>query len=297
MKFALVTDNSKDKSYVCRNNEFIRFDYTNMSRKYKLLGFWNLPALFDGTFVNLNYNEIPDEDYDIIFAAIEKDYRNLDKLKKLYPNAKILGCFKEVWNQNINVRNYVINNTYGFISPFTHIDIFSKYNLNRPINDIRIPQPINITYLQKEFDCEKKNKIFLYSNTWASGRNSKWSNKFLDSLPYEYKITKEILNVYEHTELWKECKFMINLDPTTNYGLQSLQCAALGTIMIGSNNDCQKELFPDLATTDEYHILEKLNQLINDNDYYKNTLKYATNLLNSKFSMGAVKAQIKKEIL
>jgi len=87
---------------------------------------------------------------------------------------------------------------------------------------------------------------------------------------------------------------MINLDPTTNYGIQSLQCAALGTIMIGSNNDCQKELFPDLVGTDESYLLDKLSQLINDKKYYETTLKYANNLLYSKYSMDVVKTKIEK---
>jgi len=294
MKFALITDNSRDKSYICRAGEFIRFDYTNMSKKYRLLGFWQLPALFDGTFINLKYNEIPDEDYDIIFAAIEKDSSNLDKIKKIYPNAKVYGCFKEIWNQNINVRNYVINNTEGFISPYTNIDIFDKFGLIRPKHDIRIPQPIDINYLQSEFNCDKKNKIFLYSNTWAAGRTSNWSKNFLDALPYEYKTAQSIDDPYTHTNAWKECKFMINLDPTINYGIQSLQCAALGTIMIGSNNDCQKELFPDLIGTGESYLLGKLNRLINDKKYYEDTLKYATNLLYSKYSINAIKTEIEK---
>tara|TARA_R110000782_G_C14716764_1_gene403748 strand:+ start:128 stop:928 length:801 start_codon:yes stop_codon:yes gene_type:complete len=265
-----------------------------MSKKYRLLGFWQLPALFNGTFINLKYNAVPDEEYDIIFAAIEKDSNNLDTIKKLYPDARIFGCFKEIWNQNIDVRNYVIDNTEGFISPYTNIDIFDKFGLNRPIYDIRIPQPIDIDYLQTKFNCKKENKIFLYSNTWAQGRSSNWSEKFLQSLPYEYKTAQSVDDPYRHTETWKECKFMINLDPTTNYGIQSLQCAALGTIMIGSNNDCQKELFPDLVGTDESYLLDKLSQLINDKKYYETTLKYANNLLYSKYSMDVVKTKIEK---
>ena len=64
--------------------------------------------------------------------------------------------------------------------------------------------------------------------------------------------------------------------------------------MVGSNNDCQKELFPDLVGTNELYLLGKLNQLINDKKYYEDTLKYATNLLYSKYSINAIKTKIEK---
>ena len=83
IKFAVATDNSAEPSYYCKDNKFYRSttkqDVTTTDLPYS--AFWTYPALFDGHFINLTNSIYPDEQFDLIFAAIECNAEYLDILK------------------------------------------------------------------------------------------------------------------------------------------------------------------------------------------------------------------------
>ncbi len=59
----------------------------------------------------MNNSIYPQENFDIIFAAIECDVKHLKVLRVMYPNAVVVGMYKEYWNNNPPIRNYILENT------------------------------------------------------------------------------------------------------------------------------------------------------------------------------------------
>ena len=175
MKFALACDSSSVRSYYTKDGNVFTLDSKPYPRVHHIksecmMGFWNYPALFDGYFINLEQENYPNEDFDLIFAAIEGNINYLDTLAKLYPNAKIVGTIKEAI-KNKEVRNELIKRTDSFVIPYLTFDFFNEYGYDTPKTFYRIPQPVNIEYLQKHFSVNKQEYIFDYSNTWVGGHN------------------------------------------------------------------------------------------------------------------------------
>tara|TARA_R110002153_G_scaffold257471_1_gene416699 strand:+ start:130 stop:603 length:474 start_codon:yes stop_codon:yes gene_type:complete len=151
LKFAISTDNSSEPSYYCKNSRYYRFvgneDVTSTDLPYS--AFWTYPELFDGHFINLNNSVYPVEDFDIIFAAIECDVKHLSVLRALYPNAVIVGMYKEYWNNNPSIRNYIIENTDAYIHPYATLDVYRFLHSTTPKNSYIIEHPINHKLIQK----------------------------------------------------------------------------------------------------------------------------------------------------
>ena len=166
MKFALATDNSAEPSYYCKNGRYHRTftseDVTHTDLPYT--AFFTFPEIFDGHFINLKSDTYPDEQFDLILAAIETDSKYLDFLRSLYPTAVIIGMYKEYWNNNSRVRNYVIENTDAYCFPYFHIDLIKMYNLYIPKRMVILPQPLNPIAIQNRFGNynlkSKKDVIF-----------------------------------------------------------------------------------------------------------------------------------------
>ena len=120
IKFAMVSDNSKQQSFYCKDNHFYSLsanqDIGVLDELY-LNGYFSLPLVMNGYFLNAQQDLWPEFNFDIIFAGIECDSRYLDILHEIYPNAIIVGQMKETWNHEINIRNYVIDNTIGLVVP------------------------------------------------------------------------------------------------------------------------------------------------------------------------------------
>jgi hypothetical protein len=294
MKFALACDSSKVDSYFCKDNKVYLYDGQPYYRMHHvsnecLMGFWNYPLLFDGYFINLTDGKFPDEDFDIIFAAIESDINNLHVLKNVYPNALILGTQKEPIVQK-NIRNYLIDNTAGFVSPYLTFDYFKEYGYITPAALYTIPQPVNINYLRSNFLENKNDTIFNYANYWAGGRYNTNSD-FIQLLNLD--VINGRSDIWEQfIRMWNKSKYLLNLDTSLNFGQQATQCAALGTIMIGGNNDANKILYPELATCNLTELASKFNKLTNDIDYYNFTVQYAFTKVNEIYSFETIKNQI-----
>jgi len=294
MKFALACDSSKVDSYFCKDNKVYLYNGQPYYRMHHisnecLMGFWNYPMLFDGYFINLRDGEFPEEDFDIIFAAIESNINNLNILKSLYPNALILGTQKEP-SVPKNIRNYLIDNTEGFVSPYLTFDYFKEYGYITPTKIYTIPQPVNIDYLRSNFLEDKNDTVFNYENYWAGGRYN-INNDYIRSL--NLNVLDGRSDIWEQfIRMWNKSKYLINLDTSLNFGQQATQCATLGTIMLGGNNDANKVLYPELATCDLNDLSIKFNKLKNDQEYYNFIINYAFEKVNKIYSFNAIKKQI-----
>lgn len=294
MKFALACDSSNVDSYFVQNKKVYTFSGKPYFRNHHIknecmMGFWNYPALFDGYFINLRQGEYPEEDFDIIFAAIESDIKYLEILNKLYPKARIIGTLKEAVKR-ADVRNYLIEETEAFAIPYLTFNYFDKYGYNAPKKLFKIPQPINIAYLKSKFSCKVKEHIFDYSNDWAGGRRGA-NSKFLENLDYP-NIHKRDSHWENFINMWKGSKYMVNLDPTSNFGQQGTQCAALDTVMLGGENDSHKVLFPDLAFSNIEKLIKKFKTLEADNTYYSKVLSFASEKVEEVYSFEAVRKLI-----
>ena len=294
MRFALACDSSNVRSYYVREGFVYTFDKEPYTRVHHIknecmMGFWNYPALFDGYFINLEQENYPDEDFDLIFAAIEGNMEYLDILKHLYPNAKIVGTIKEAI-KNREVRNELIKRTDSFVIPYLTFDFFTEYGYDTPETFHRIPQPVNIKYLQQHFNVNKQEHIFDYSNTWVGGRKGP-NQQLLSKLNYEVKQGSHS-NWHDFIQMWKASKYMLNLDPTHNFGQQATQCAALGTVMVGGHNDAHKILYPELATCDTNRLVELFTKLESDPIYYKEIVDYASKKVQEVYSFDTVRKQI-----
>lgn len=294
MKFALACDSSNVDSYLVQNEKVYTFDGEPYYRHHHIknecmMGFWNYPALFDGYFINLREAQYPKEDFDIIFAAIESDIGYLEILKKLYPKAKILGTLKEAVKR-ADVRNRLIEETEAFVIPYLTYNYFERYGYTVPKKFFRIPQPINIDYLKNKFSSKLKEQVFDYSNDWAGGRRGA-NSQLLQNIEYP-SVHKRNSNWENFINMWKGSKYMINLDPTPNFGQQGTQCAALGTIMVGGVNDSHKVLFPDLASCNVEELVNTFKRLEADNTYYSTVLSFASEKVKEVYSFEAVRKLI-----
>tara|TARA_R110000744_G_scaffold378329_2_gene494313 strand:- start:1567 stop:2478 length:912 start_codon:yes stop_codon:yes gene_type:complete len=294
MKFAIATDNSEQQSFYCNDGRFYSLStnqdigivddlYTN--------AYFSLPLVMNGCYLNLKESTWPDRDFDIILAAIECDIRYLRTLHEIYPDAIIVGQMKETWNHQLHIRNYIIENTNGFVTPYSKINFFKEWGLKLPSQNFVIPSPVNAKYLRNEHNVTKEQKIFDYSNFWAKGRASEHNkdilkNNKLETVFYQSKDPKKFL---EH---WTPCMFMLNTDVSKGYGLMSIQCACLDTIMIGGNSDSQHILFPDLVGTDVDILSSKLDDLVADKQLQKRTLTFAKEMFEKYYSFRAVEVAI-----
>ena len=119
-KFAWIVDGSGANSWGVQDNQAIHlkdgkpfinptfsFDSKNGG---SFLFNWQYPFMFEeGYFLNWNDylkdgTELPDVDFDIIFFTVMKNYDEctIEKLRKKYPNAKIAGYIKELWQPGQN---------------------------------------------------------------------------------------------------------------------------------------------------------------------------------------------------
>ena len=298
LKFAISTDNSSEPSYYCKNSRYYRFvgneDVTSTDLPYS--AFWTYPELFDGHFINLNNSVYPVEDFDIIFAAIECDVKHLSVLRALYPNAVIVGMYKEYWNNNPSIRNYIIENTDAYIHPHATLDIYRFLHSNTPKNSYVIEHPINHKLIQKKYNVEKSNSIFNYQKK-IDNRESTTNDVIIKKL-LDNKVDLQIANytggrgLQPFIDGWKESRYMLSTDMFPMGGIQSVQCAVLNTIMVGGNNDNHKILFPKLVGNDVDFLISKINQLESDLEYRKKIQSYAYDKCISIFSYDAIREKI-----
>ena len=81
MKVALITDKSGMEPYYSKSGRIYRLDndkpyiHEQSLGNECIMGFWNIPVLFDGWFLNSNYinpKNLPDIDLDLIFLSHQR---------------------------------------------------------------------------------------------------------------------------------------------------------------------------------------------------------------------------------
>ena len=94
------------------------------------------------------------------------------------------------------------------------------------------------------------------------------------------------------TECWSHCRYMLSTDKSEMGGVMSAQCVALKTILVGSNTDYQKILFPDLVGIDTDYLLGKIEELHLNKIYRNDIINYAYDKLLNTYAFKIVKEKI-----
>tara|TARA_R100000008_G_scaffold79120_1_gene60626 strand:- start:631 stop:1671 length:1041 start_codon:yes stop_codon:yes gene_type:complete len=330
MKFAIFIDTCLIKSYYIKDkkaygyhdNKPYTFWHAISSECFTAT--WHAPFLFDeGYFINLqewDLNNLPDLDLDLIFYANEKcglddenrDKYRVDKLRKKYPNAKILGWIKEIWTQpngypicpyDFNVprhRNRIehLNECDGIVTTgvdnLKSIEVYNymQEHLDKKIQFVTLPLFVDYFY-DNLYSNEKSLSIFGYlpnpihrrSNTYefASYIGEKYNIpvKFKPLNPgqkFDYLSLKDFIN------LWSPSLFHFNLDPMDcQPGQQALLVGGVGSINIGGMNESHQVLFPETATCDLKILEDKFVQYLEDENKRFEVIEYAWNKINELY--------------
>ena len=325
MKFAMIVDAVggnltsyqvvNGKSYTL-DNKPTNFDKIMISNECAI-SMWNYPFLYEnGYFINWkqHMNDLPKVDFDLIFLAIEKcllePEHTVDKIRKQYPNAKIIGWIKELWvgtpydyeNLKYKARIKFLDQCDAIavnrpeLKEFKHI----QDNLNKKLNFVSIP--VNTDYLYKNYYKEKDFALWAYIPNPINRRGTTYDfTKYISDkyqIPIKYKPLSndrsfDYMSQKEFIENWSSCAFHLNLDPIDYFpGNQCALVAATGTINIGGVNDYHHILYPKTATCN-WEILEKeIVSYINNPELHNTVIKNAWNKLNETFSFKAVRKQI-----
>ncbi len=328
MKFAFIVDKCSVPSYYVK--EGVSYCYKDNSilqniaclSPQVMVGMWSYPFIFDGCFLNWSEwgDNLPDYDLDTIIVAIEKDFNNytVDKLRKKYPNACIIGMIKEIFLGNVNAVGFApafeseahknriqfLNQCDAIIQPFPELEKSPITHLitdcNKPIS--YVPFPINVDYVYDTFYSEEKvDSIFVYT-TPTHGRRSntlEFAKYISDKYNIPWTMKQEIpgqfnLPLPDFYKLWSSCTFHFNLDPVEWFpGSQAVQVAAAGVINVGGLNASHKYLFPDLATNDTNQLDTVIGNIISDPNERARVMTYAFNRVNELYGFDIVKNQIK----
>ncbi len=196
------------------------------------------------------------------------------------------------------MRNYIIQNTEAYVHPYWNVDLFKFLGCITPKKYHVIPQPVNHKTLQKKYTCEKKSTIFDYNrkiNRRMGHNNSSIMKKILESdvklKPVYYDGPTGLQNFIGG---WADSKYMLSTDDFKMGGVQSVQCTALKTIMVGGNNNWHHILFPELVGTDVNFLVSKIIQLESDSEYRKKIRDYSYKMYKKCFSHESVRGGILK---
>tara|TARA_Y100000310_G_C20533942_1_gene739893 strand:+ start:95 stop:1093 length:999 start_codon:yes stop_codon:yes gene_type:complete len=324
MRFALIEDSVAIKSYYIKDDTAYGYhddkpySYHHGFSPKCFLAMFNLPFLFEfGCHINwMDWETLPDMNLDFIIYDKGKigldddkyDKYHTDILRSKYPNVKILGWIKEVNVANeMRLKNRVrfLNEcdaiiTSGISEKFKNIEMF-KYI--RSVVDKKfyfISQPVNINYLFDNFYNEEKEKAiyaYLPNPLYRRGRTYEFADYI--GKKYDIEVRKkpvesfEYLGQREFIELWSNCAFHFNLDPSDIHpGNQIMQTAAVGCLNIGGLNESHSILYPDTATCDEKVLEEVVVQYLNDDNKRFEAISFAWEKLNEIYSFKSVEKQI-----
>ena len=339
MKLAYILDVAGVKSFYVKNGEAYTFKddkpYTfhHSVSPSLFMGGWNYPFLWKGgCYLNLNefkQNEwdLPDYDFDLIMYGNERcgldpdtyDEYRVDILREKYPNAKILGWFKEIeiphreGRQPERLKNrirffkdcdVVASHAVPGDTPMKTLDQLKEIesSLGKKI-DYYISHPINIEGYYDNFYSDKKDiSIFAYLPNPFNRRGDTYD--FCNYLGKKYKLPGRYkplrlgqefayMSQKEFIELWSPSLFHFNLDPSIVHpGMQCIQVAAVGSINMGGLNEAHNVLFPDVATNDRKILEEKFVEYLNDEVSRFRVMEYAWEKLNEVYTYDLVKKQI-----
>ncbi len=327
MKFAFIVDSCSVPSYYIDSKIALTFkdnkpiDNIACITPKVMVGMWSYPFIFNGCFLNWSEwgDDLPDYDLELIIVAIEKKFKDctVDKLRKKYPNARIIGMIKEIFLGNVNAYGFspafesekhknrikFLNECDAVIQPFPELE---KSPITHLIEDCKnsvtyVPFPINVDYVYDTFSRdEKEESIFAYT-TPTHGRRAN-TFEFAKHISNKYNIACYAkqergggfnIPLMEFYRLWSQCTFHFNLDPVEWFpGSQAVQVAAAGVINVGGKNASHKYLFPELATNDTNILEQAIENIISNPDERARVMKYAFDKVNELYSFNTVRQQI-----
>jgi len=278
------------------------------------MSIFEYPFLNDGYYVTWGeWEELPELDVDVVLLSIEKKIGiyDVEQVRKKYPNAVIVGILKELAaSHNNRVEFFKKCDTY--VLPIIDKNLHDCYSKDVGIESTFLAQPYDISFLYDKYYLEERsNSIFSYivpgeivrfeyGNQIQQGSRRgdsdlfarKMGNKF--NLPVLRTETK-----FESPTQWPDFlkllsqqSFCFNLDPIQSTGQQAVQCAALGVINVGGNNDIQKYLYPELAGTDLVHLEERFSEIVNNFEKRNQIIQNAFTKANQTYSLESVYKQI-----
>tara|TARA_B100000214_G_C23965042_1_gene627277 strand:- start:594 stop:1616 length:1023 start_codon:yes stop_codon:yes gene_type:complete len=335
MKLAYVVDACAQDSFYVKDG--VAYDFVN-NKPYAhnrsinpslTISSWNFPFLFgDGCFLNLfewvtKDLDFPDYDLDIILYGCEragldnetKHLYSIDRLRKKYPNAKIVGWAKE---QELSVHNREVR-YQNWMSFFKECDTTSAHGITtmkeltqwrqiendcgRKFNFISCPININ-PYYDLFYSDHKEESLYAYLPNPMHRRGETY--KFVSYLSEKYNIPSKFkplgqnqkfdhIEQFDFIKLWSPSIFHFNLDPAVEHpGHQTIQVANVGSINIGGKNESHFLLYPETATCDLDILENKFVEYLNDVDKRFEVISYAWENLNKYYSFEVVREQIKE---
>jgi len=335
-KFAWIVDGSGANSWGVKNDEavhlkdgtpFINSTFSfNSKNGGSFLFNWQFPFMFEeGYFLNWcehldDEKELPDVDFDIIFVSIRKKYEmcTVEKLRKKYPNAKIAGYIKELWQPGQDFFTFDYPGYLKNIEFLKKCDAVVLYNMEMGVfrhmqeqvgtefNIINMP--MGVDYFYKNFYKQKRElSLFCYlppihnrrSNTEQFSRyiSEKYNIKYIDRDVEAYRTQSQsnpVSRLPDFINKWSSCVFHINLDPDCNMpGSQAMQCAALGVINIGGLNCSHRLLWPETSTNDINILESRIRDYIQNPMAINNAVDYAYKTVRKYHDTESVIKQIK----
>ena len=335
MKLAYVVDACAQDSFYVKDG--VAYDFVN-NKPYAhnrsinpglTISSWNFPFLFgDGCFLNLfewvtKDLDFPDYDLDIILYGCEragldnetKHLYSIDRLRKKYPNAKIVGWAKE---QELSVHNREVR-YQNWMSFFKECDTTSAHGITtmkeltqwrqiendcgRKFNFISCPININ-PYYDLFYSDHKEESLYAYLPNPMHRRGETY--KFVSYLSEKYNIPSKFkplgqnqkfdhIEQFDFIKLWSPSIFHFNLDPAIEHpGHQTIQVANVGSINIGGKNESHFLLYPETATCYLDILENKFVEYLNDVDKRFEVISYAWENLNKYYSFEVVREQIKE---
>ncbi len=335
MKLAYVVDACAQDSFYVKDG--VAYDFVN-NKPYAhnrsinpslTISSWNFPFLFgDGCFLNLfewvtKDLDFPNYDLDIILYGCEragldnetKHLYSIDRLRKKYPNAKIVGWAKE---QELSVHNREVR-YQNWMSFFKECDTTSAHGITtmkeltqwrqiendcgRKFNFISCPININ-PYYDLFYSDHKEESLYAYLPNPMHRRGETY--KFVSYLSEKYNIPSKFkplgqnqkfdhIEQFDFIKLWSPSIFHFNLDPAVEHpGHQTIQVANVGSINIGGKNESHFLLYPETATCDLDILENKFVEYLNDVDKRFEVISYAWENLNKYYSFEVVREQIKE---
>ena len=330
MKTAIFWDGAIGVSsyYVKNKTAYSFWDHTPYSYHHSIspscfMNTHNWNFLWDtGYFLNLNEFvekeiDFPSLDLDVIFYACErggirnetKHLYSTERLRKKYPNAKIVAYLKEV-----HVKPEYLPNRIDFLKSCDAVHIeavdtmrdlpeYKELENHLGIKFNYSSQPINIDYYYDNFYSNEKIKgIYAYLPNPMHRRGETYrfaeyiSIKY--NLPVKYKPLVEgqkfdYVKQEDFIKMWTPYLFHFNLDPIPWHpGGQVAQVAAVGSINIGGHNESHHILYPETATCDTNILEQKIIEYLDTPKKLHSTIQNAWNNLNKTYSFNTVKKQL-----
>lgn len=314
MKFALIFEKSMQRSFSVKNklSYYLGTDIIyewhssiKINDAMTTMGPFTYPFIFEGDYLNWDeLIELPKNDYDIIFCALEyyPDKYTVSQIRKVYPNAIIIGTVKELYFiKDYQTRIKFFNDCDIICIPYKE-SFYSMFpNITQDVNkEIHwVPQGYDIDFLYDNFYKETRDEsIFSYIAPHPPRRaNTEQFSNYL-SKKYNIPIIRKDLTKASNTQwldfftLFSDSTFCINLDPEPQFGQQGIQSAIVGIINIGGVNDSHFNLWPDTANNDLTHLSHVFEKCISDIDYRIKLITGAFNKCNEIYSFNSVKNTI-----